>query len=164
MAFTLRQFYITLKKRERETHSGSETSKTFTGKKEKEKKDDQQVHTGPAGTNDSSCDRRRRRVSKRPPLSPQHTQATKGREGRGRWGGAGREKYGGGVMGGGSLFYDWSWTEIGSIAGAACLWLKSGHVSTLWLLISMSSRQSQLFDCLLIGQFVVFKQPREDSV
>lgn len=65
--------------------------------------------------------------------------------------------------GGVSLFYDWSWAEIGSMAGAACLWLKSGHVSTLWLLISMSSQQSQSFDCLLIGQFVVFKQPREDS-
>lgn len=104
-----------------------------------------------------------------PPTSPQHTQATKGREGRGEAGRAGGERgsmEGGGRWrgGGGSLLYYWNWKEIGSMAGAACLWLRSGHVSTLWLLIFVSSQQSRLFDCLLIGQFVVFKQPREDSI
>lgn len=165
MAFTLRQLYITLKKIERETHSESQTSKTFT---EKKKKDDRQVHTGPAGTDDSSCDRRRRRDPP-PHVSSAHTghkrerrEGEVGRAGRERkYGGRGEGEVGGG---GGSLLYYWNWEEIGSMAGAACLWLRSGHVSTLWLLIFVSSQQSRLFDCLLIGQFVVFKQPREDSI
>lgn len=95
MAFTLRQFYITLKKkRERETCSGSETSKTFTGKKEKMTSRftlDLRGQTTALVTGGGGGE-----LSKDPPLSPQHTQATKGRGGRGEAGAAGREKYGGG--------------------------------------------------------------------
>lgn len=105
-----------------------------------------------------------------PHVSSAHTGHKRERR-EGEVGRAGRErKYGGGRamarwgVVGGSLLYYWNWEEIGSMAGAACLWLRSGHVSTLWLLIFVSSQQSRLFDCLLIGQFVVFKQPREDSI
>lgn len=47
------------------------------------------------------------------------------------------------------------------MAAAARSRLRSARISTLRLLIFMSRQRRQVFDCLLIGQFVVFKQALE---
>lgn len=161
MAFTPRQRHITLEKKK--THSERVRLDTHNAT---EGKDEQRDHAGPAGTMTALGTGGGGGGESRnsPPVSSAHTGHKRERR-EGEAGSTGRERTSGGGGGcRGSRCYCQSWKEIGSMAGAACLWLRSAHVSTLWLLIFMSSQQGQLFDCLLIGQFVVFKQALEHSL